>query len=177
MTSDLTHCVTGAQLDLRGDNNTLGVILCSSTAKGLRRSSGSALKVPASSHLVHLLCNDRRIRLRHRLASHGLIVESAVMLVRVAMACTEGVIAATLEAGKPHSFIARETSVCVNLFWSGLASPVDLRGCHVGGVSALELVCLLSCGSSSSIFLRHQSRICFRFPNLTGFAQSGLRFG
>ena len=55
MTSDLTHCVTGAQLDLRGDNNTLGVILSSSTVKGLRRSSGSALKVPASSHLVHLL--------------------------------------------------------------------------------------------------------------------------
>ena len=70
MTSDLTHCVTGAQLDLRGDNNTLGVILSSSTVKGLRRSSGSALKVPASSHLVHLLCNDRRIRLRHRLADH-----------------------------------------------------------------------------------------------------------
>ena len=126
MTRDPIHCVTGAQLDLRGDSNTLGVILSSSTLKGLRRSSGSALKVPASSHLVHLLCNDRRIRLCHRFASHGLIVESAVVLVRVAMACTEDVIAATLEAGKPHSFVARETSVRANLFWSGLASPVDL---------------------------------------------------
>ena len=126
MTRDPIHSVTGAQLDLRGDSNTLGVVLSSSTMRGLRHLGGSALKVPASSHLVHLLCNDRGIRLCHRFASHGLIVESAVVLVRVAMACAKGVIAATLEAGKPHSFVARETSVRANLFWSGLASPVDL---------------------------------------------------
>ena len=138
MTSDLTHCVTGAQLDLRGDNNTLGVILSSSTVKGLRRSSGSALKVPASSHLVHLLCNDRRIRLRHRLASHGLIVESAVMLVRVAMACTEGVIAATLEAGKPHSFIAAK-----HLFVS-TCSGADLPVPWISEAAVLEASALLN---------------------------------